>query len=107
MVDVNNPTGSARLIAIDKRGCRALFLDPTSFEELASFELPARPHEVAISADHRTAYVSIYGSGVYGNNPEPDHRIVVLDLARRQLAPEARVVRDFPMGVGVETLAFF
>jgi hypothetical protein len=61
MPDVNNPTGGEGLIAIDKRGCRALFLDPTTYDELAAFELPARPHEVAIGADHRTAYVSIYG----------------------------------------------
>jgi hypothetical protein len=59
MPDVNNPTGSAGLIGIDKRGCRALFLDPTTYDQLAAFELPARPHEVAIGADHRTAYVSI------------------------------------------------
>jgi DNA-binding beta-propeller fold protein YncE len=86
MVDVNNPTGSAGLIAIDKRGLRALFLDPSTYAELAGFDLPARPHEVAISADHRTAYVSIYGSGVYGNNPQPDHRIVVIDLEQRTLS---------------------
>jgi DNA-binding beta-propeller fold protein YncE len=83
MNDVNNPTGSRGLIAIDKRGCRAIFLDPGSFEEITSIELPARPHEVAISADHRRAYVSIYGNGVYGNNTEPGHEIVVLDLAQR------------------------
>ncbi len=40
---------------------------------------------MAISADHHTAYVSIYGSGVYGNNPQPDHRIVVIDLERREI----------------------
>src|SRR5437763_11243594 len=85
MIDVNNPTGRRGLVAIDKRGCRALFLDPTSFQELASLELPPRPHEVAISADHDTAYVSIYGSGVYGNNPQPDQRIVALDLRARQI----------------------
>jgi hypothetical protein len=85
MQDVNNPTGSAGLVAVDKRGCRALFLDPTSYAQIASMELPARPHEVAIRADHCAAYVSIYGSGVYGNNPIPDHRIVVLDLGTRQL----------------------
>jgi DNA-binding beta-propeller fold protein YncE len=86
MRDMNNPTGSAGLIAIDKRGRRALFLDPSTYEQLAGFDLPARPHEVAISDDHRTAYVSIYGSGVYGNNPEPDHRIVVIDLEARATA---------------------
>ena len=86
-VDVNNPTGSNGLIAIDKRGCRARFLDPESFDELeASLELPARPHEVAISADHRLAYVSIYGNGIYGDNASPDTRIVVIDLRQRQVA---------------------
>src|SRR4051794_2564260 len=81
--DVNNPTGSRGLIAIDKRGSRAVFLHPETFEELAQIGLPARPHEVAISADHARAYVSIYGNGVYGNNSEPGHEIVEIDLARR------------------------
>ncbi len=83
--DPNNPTGTAGLIAVDKRGSRARFLDPASYAELSNLELPARPHEVAISPDHRTAYVSVYGSGVYGNNPDPDHRIVVIDLGARQV----------------------
>jgi DNA-binding beta-propeller fold protein YncE len=86
VTDLNNPTGTTGLIAIDKRGCRARFLDADSLVERASLELPARPHEVALSADHRQAYVSIYGSGVYGNNPEPGHEIVVVDLERRQVA---------------------
>jgi DNA-binding beta-propeller fold protein YncE len=85
VIDLNNPTGTTGLIAIDKRGCRARFLDAASLAEQASVELPARPHEVALSADHRRAYVSIYGSGVYGNNPEPGRHIVVLDLERREV----------------------
>jgi DNA-binding beta-propeller fold protein YncE len=99
--DPNNPTGSTGLIAIDKRGSRARFLDPTSYEELTSFELPARPHEVAISPDHRTAYVSVYGSGVYGNNPDPDHRIVVIDLTARQVSG----IWDVSPSVGAHGLA--
>jgi DNA-binding beta-propeller fold protein YncE len=91
VADVNNPTGTAGLFAVDKRGCRGRWLDPTSFAELASLELPARPHEVAISADHRTAYVSIYGSGVYGNNPEPGQQIVVVDLPQRQVVSSLSV----------------
>jgi DNA-binding beta-propeller fold protein YncE len=83
-VDPNNPTGTAGVFCVDKRGCRARWLDASSLEELASVELPARPHEVAISADHRTAYVSIYGSGVYGNNPQPGQEIVVIDLVERE-----------------------
>jgi DNA-binding beta-propeller fold protein YncE len=83
-MDVNNPTGRTGLLAIDKRGCKALFLDPDTYQERARLELPARPHELAITADHRTAYVSIYGSGVYGNNPEPGQTIVVVDIESRQ-----------------------
>jgi DNA-binding beta-propeller fold protein YncE len=82
-VDVNNPTGDTGLVAIDKRGSRAFFLDPVSFDEIASIELPARPHEVAISPDHRQAFVSIYGNGIYGNNTLPGCTIVILDLAAR------------------------
>jgi DNA-binding beta-propeller fold protein YncE len=88
VIDLNNPTGSAGLVAIDKRGSHALFLDPVTFEELGRLALPARPHEIAISADHRLAYVSIYGLGVYGNNDQPGNTIVVLDLASRELVDE-------------------
>ena len=84
-VDPNNPTGTAGVFAVDKRGSRARWLDASSLEEVASVELPARPHEVAISADHRTAYVSIYGSGVYGNNPQPGQHVVVIDIDKRQV----------------------
>jgi DNA-binding beta-propeller fold protein YncE len=84
-VDVNNPTGHTGVVAVDKRGCRALFLDPTTFDEVEQLSLPARPHEVAVSSDHRTAYVSIYGNGIYGNNSEPGHTIVAIDLASRAL----------------------
>ncbi|MBV9543252.1 MAG: hypothetical protein JOY61_02610 [Chloroflexi bacterium] len=84
-IDLNNPTGDAGVIAIDKRGSHALFLDPRTYELRASLDLPARPHEVAISADHRVAYVSIYGNGVYGNNTEPGRSIVVIDLSRREV----------------------
>jgi YVTN family beta-propeller protein len=80
-MDVNNPTGSAGLLAIDKRGSHAYFLDPASYQEISRVPLTARPHEIAVSADHSLAYVSIYGNGVYGNNTEPGTTIVVLDLA--------------------------
>jgi DNA-binding beta-propeller fold protein YncE len=90
-VDVNNPTGNTGLVAIDKRGSHALFLDPVSFQELGRLGLPARPHEIAISPNHRLAYISIYGSGIYGNNPEPGQTIVVLDLAARQIVGELDV----------------
>jgi YVTN family beta-propeller protein len=90
-VDVNNPTGTNGLLAIDKRGSKALFFDPATYQEVSRLDLPARPHELAISADHRLAYVTIYGLGVYSNNEQPDHRIVVLNLETRQQVGEMSV----------------
>jgi DNA-binding beta-propeller fold protein YncE len=41
---------------------------------------------LAISADHKTAFVPLYGDGVYGNNPNPGHKIVAIDLATRKVS---------------------
>jgi YVTN family beta-propeller protein len=41
---------------------------------------------VAISPDHKTAYIPVYGDGVYGKNPHPGHTIAIIDLASRQVA---------------------
>jgi DNA-binding beta-propeller fold protein YncE len=38
------------------------------------------------SPDHTLAYVPIYGPGVYGRNPDPQHHLYVLDLAKRAVA---------------------
>lgn len=81
--DANNITGTSGLIMIDKRGSLVRFFDPETFEETATLDLGAPPHELAISPDRRTAYIPLYGDGVYGNNPNPDHRIVIVDLATR------------------------
>jgi len=83
--DPNNPTGSHGLILVDKLGSRVRFLNPDTYSELSNLDVGARPHEMAISPDHKTAYVSVYGDGVYGNNPHPGHNIAVIDLASRQI----------------------
>ncbi len=83
--DPNNLTGSNGLIMIDKRGGFVRFFDPKTLTEISSLKLDAPPHELAISPDHKTAYVPLYGDGVYGNNPHPDHRIVMIDLATRKV----------------------
>jgi len=59
------------------------FFDPETLKEISSIKTENLPHELAISPDHKTAYVPFYGDGVYGNNPKPDHRIAVIDLATR------------------------
>jgi DNA-binding beta-propeller fold protein YncE len=83
--DPNNPTGSAGLLVIDKRGGRIDFFDPVSYAPLQSLAVSKNPHELAISPDHSRAYVTIYGPGIYGANPNPEHSIVVLDLSARKI----------------------
>src|SRR5689334_8815040 len=83
--DVNNTTGSAGLIMIDKRGGYVRFFDPMTFKEISKLTIDGTPHELAISPDHKTAYVPNYGDGVYGNNPHPGHTIAVIDLGAREV----------------------
>lgn len=41
----------------------------------------SKTHEIALSQDGHTAFVSLYGSSDYGPNNVPDNRIAVVDLA--------------------------
>jgi len=84
--DPNNSTGTDGLIMIDKRGGFVRFFDPATLKEVSNLQLEAPPHELAISADHKTAYIPLYGDGVYGNNPNPGHKIVAIDLATRKVS---------------------
>jgi YVTN family beta-propeller protein len=83
---LNHTTGTQGLLLIDKLGGHARFFDPASLAERSSLELPKNPHDFALSADHRFAYVPIYGPGVYNRNPEPGHELYVLDLVQRKVA---------------------
>jgi DNA-binding beta-propeller fold protein YncE len=81
MKDANFATGSNGLIAVDKIGNQILFLDARTYATTVTLDAFApRVHELAISPDHRTAYVPIYGDGIHGKNPHPGHLIAVFDL---------------------------
>jgi DNA-binding beta-propeller fold protein YncE len=88
-VSLNHPTGTYGLLMVDKMGGRVLFFGPSGERELGELRPSAdpalRPHEVAISPDARTAYVSVYGDGVFGNNPHPGHTIAIIDLSTRRM----------------------
>jgi YVTN family beta-propeller protein len=84
--DLNDPTGAQGLMMIDKLGRQIRFFDPVALKEITHFEVATAPHDFAISADHKTAYVPIYGDGVYGRNPNPGHTIAIIDLAGKKLA---------------------
>jgi YVTN family beta-propeller protein len=81
LLDPNNPTGTGGVIMIDKRGGLVRFFEAATLKEVGTLQLEAPPHELAIAPDHKTAYVPLYGDGVYGANPNPGHKIVAIDLA--------------------------
>jgi DNA-binding beta-propeller fold protein YncE len=68
------------LLLIDKVGRQIRFFDPAARTEISHFEVGPAPHDFAISGDHKTAYVPIYGDGIYGRNPHPGHEILIIDL---------------------------
>lgn len=84
--DPNNPTGNTGLVLIDKVGHHIRFYDPKTWTEISNIEVGINPHDIALSPDHKTAYIPIYGAGIYGRNPNPDHTIAIIDLTARSLA---------------------
>lgn len=75
------------LILVDKRGNHVRFFNSRTFDEVSSFSTGDKaPHEVALSADRRTAYIPIYGDGVINNNPHPGSTLLIVDVPSRQLS---------------------
>lgn len=83
--DLNNATGTSGLIMIDKIGKIVRFFEPATMKEISTLTIDGTPHELAISADRKTAYIPDYGDGVYGRNPNPGHAIAIVDLASRRV----------------------
>lgn len=74
------------IIAVDKRGQQVLFLDPGDLSVRGAIPgLPSRPHELLVLERQRKAYVPIYGDGIHGDNPHPNHQVAVIDLDSRSL----------------------
>jgi YVTN family beta-propeller protein len=82
----NHPTGTQGLFLVDKLGAHVRFFDPATYKERSSIPLPANPHDFVLSADHRLAYVPIYGDGVYGRNPNPKQEIYIIDTVKHAVA---------------------
>jgi YVTN family beta-propeller protein len=78
------------LIVLNKSDHEAALVNPATFEVTARLATGKGPHEVAVSADGRMAYVSNYGSyGVFRpgeQRQQPGETITVLDLKARKVA---------------------
>jgi DNA-binding beta-propeller fold protein YncE len=74
------------LIAIDKVGNKIRFYDPASMRQVHEIAAPEPcVHELAISPDRTTAYVPLYGDGIYGTNRNPNNKVMVIDLPSRSV----------------------
>jgi len=82
-----NHTSKQEIIAVDKQGQQVLFLHPGDLSIRAAITgLPTRPHELLVLEHLRKAYVPIYGDGIHGDNPHPNHQVAVIDLDSRSLS---------------------
>src|SRR5215831_2972808 len=72
------------MIAVDKMGGKVLFLDPATYKtEVVIDGFPRTVHELLIIPESGLAYVPIFGDGIHGRNPNPQHHLCVFDLAKR------------------------
>ncbi len=84
-IALNHPTGTSGVFLVDKLGAKLRFLDAATLEEKAAIDVGMNPHDFVFSADHKLAYVPIYGDGVYGRNPHPGHEVDIVDLAAHKV----------------------
>jgi YVTN family beta-propeller protein len=86
MLDLNNRPGGPNLIVTAKTAHKLHFLDAATLTMTATLDMPGSTHELALSADGRTAYGTVYGDGIFIKRVNPDRRIVVIDLPSKSLA---------------------
>ncbi len=102
--DPNNPTGTKGLILIDKRGNHVRFFDPKTLKEQSSFPTgQGAPHDLALSPDLKTAYIPLYGDGIYNRNPNPGQSILIVDLDSQKVTGTIDIApHQAPHGIQVD-----
>src|SRR6185295_163689 len=85
-MDLNKRPGGPNLIVTAKTAHKVHFLDAATLTMAATIDMPGSTHELALSADGRTAYGTVYGDGVFAKRVNPDRRIAVIDLPTRSLS---------------------
>lgn len=89
------------ILSVEETGGTFAILDPAG-NILTRIAIGERPHELEVSPDHRTAYVSQFGIADYDNRiGTPGTRIAEIDLTTGQLIGEFRLPPDVsgPHGV--------
>src|SRR4029077_13781555 len=85
MANANNSTDKVEgIIAVDKIGTKVLFLNRQDFAtEVVIDGFPRTVHELLVVPETGFAYVPIFGDGIHGRNPNPQHHLCVFDLHKR------------------------
>jgi len=84
MTNASNVRG---MIAVDKIGCKILFLNPQTYKtETVLDGFQRTVHELLVIPETGLAYVPIFGDGIHGRNPNPGHVLHVIDLINRKVA---------------------
>ena len=84
---MTNPADVRGMIAVDKIGCKILFLNPHTYEtETVLDGFQRTVHELLVIPETGLAYVPIFGDGIHGRNPNPGHQLHVIDLLKRKVA---------------------
>ena len=72
------------IIAVDKIGTKVLFLNSQTYAtEVVIDGFPRTVHELLVVPETGHAYVPIFGDGIHGRNPNPQHYLCVFDLHKR------------------------
>jgi YVTN family beta-propeller protein len=84
---MTSPGDVRGMIAVDKIGCKILFLNPQTYEtETVLDGFQRTVHELLVVPETGLAYVPIFGDGIHGRNPNPGHVLHVIDLLKRKVA---------------------
>ncbi len=74
------------MISVDKMGTKVLFLNPSTYAtEVVIDGFLKTVHELLVVPETGMAYVPIFGDGIHGRNPNPQHHLCVFDLHKRAL----------------------
>jgi YVTN family beta-propeller protein len=76
------------MVVVQKGDDSLGFYDAESGRRLTRVAVGTKPHELALSADGRTAYVTLYGIDRYTEDAEGGHALAIVDMAGRKKVGE-------------------
>ena len=80
-IPVKSQSDSLRMIVTTKENNQIFLLDAEMGKSLGTVTTGDRPHEVVVTPDNKSAIASLFGTGIYGDNPNPNNQLSIIDLA--------------------------